>query len=910
MIDNYGEYKYEKYGEGELEKARELNERQLSMLNLVIRATKIGLWSSEISYDDSGNSSNAFNWSDEFRRMLGFKDIDDFPNTLEAWAQRLHPDEREEVLEHARRHLNDKTGRTPYNIEYRLKNKGGEYNYFRAAGETFRDEEGNALRIAGALIDISETKNILLDNELQLAKLNLTVRASKAGLWDMEVVQDDPVNENNIFTWSDEFRRMLGFEDERDFPNILSSWSDRLHPDDKPGTLEALKKHLFDKTGRTPYNIEYRLKKKNGEYAYYRASGESIRDEEGSALRIAGALLDLTEEKKILFEVERHRLEAEKANLAKSEFLRTISHEIRTPMNAILGISEILLQNNALDANTIEGLEKIYTSGDMMLGIINDVLDLSKIEAGKLELITANYETASLISDTAQLNMMRIGSKSIEFELDIDENLPAVLSGDELRVKQVLNNLLSNAFKYTDEGTVKMSVTSEKSGGKAGESGEEILIMTVSDTGKGLTREQIDRLFDEFSRFNQESHKAAEGTGLGVSITRSLVNMMNGTIDVKSEPDKGSVFTVRLPQGRVGSDIVGKEISDNLYKFKTVGRAQMKRAQITREPIRSGSVLIVDDVETNIFVAKGLLLPYELMVVDSVDSGFGAIEKIKGGWEYDIIFMDHMMPELDGVETTRIIREMGYDKPIVALTANAVSGQAEIFLKNGFDDFISKPIDIRRLNSVVNRLIRDKHLHLTETPGIAAKPADPVTLNPEFIEIIVRDVNKSLAALDSFIAKSADSDYKYTEEETRGYVVHMHGMKSALANAGKIDLSAAALKFEQYGRDGNISGIKSGTPDFLDSLRFFIEEINLQSEDNNTDIYAETEDSGYLSEMLAELKRSCEDYDEDGADEILTGLRKEKWTKRTSGLLKEIAVQLLHSDFDEISGSIDKFTGS
>jgi len=753
--------------------------------------------------------------------------------------------------------------------------------------------------------DIEEKKKMLLDNELQLTKLNLVVQSNKIGLWEMEVRREDPANPVSVVKWSDEFRHLLGFTDENDFPDLVSSFNENTHPEDVERTNAAFFAHFLDTTGQTPYDVECRMIKKNGEYIYIHATGETIRDENGNPVYVAGAIRDITESKNLIQEADAQRKEAETANSAKSAFLSTMSHEIRTPMNAILGISEIQLQNDALEPSIRDGLEKIYTSGDMLLGIINDILDLSKIEAGKLELMIHNYETASLISDTAQLNMMRIGSKPIEFELMIDENLPAVISGDELRVKQILNNVLSNAFKYTARGTVKMSVSAKAIDGV---DDEIMLIVSVSDTGQGMSKEQVDKLFDEYSRFNSEANRTTEGTGLGMSITRNLIHMMNGELAIESEPGKGSVFTVRLPQKKVNSDILGKEMAENLHRFRTSSRAQMKRAQIMREPMPYGSVLIVDDVETNIFVAKGLMSPYELRI-DSADSGFGAIEKIKNGSVYDIIFMDHMMPKMDGVETTKILREMGYDKPIVALTANAVAGQADIFLGNGFADFISKPIDIRQLNAVLNKLIRDKRPPevieasnrreaQTEQAGVYAPMME---MDPILVEIVVRDVNRSLRVLDAFMEKGAP----YNEKEVRTYTIHTHGIKSALANIGRMDISAVALKLEQLGRDNNIEAIIKETPAFLNSLRAFVAEVTPQEKMAASE--PENEDKLYLKEKLLEIKTACEEYDDAAAEEILKELRNNKWTQPVKELFNKIAEKLLHSDFDEIIDIINDF---
>ncbi|MCL1908225.1 MAG: ATP-binding protein [Holophagaceae bacterium] len=740
-------------------------------------------------------------------------------------------------------------------------------------------------------------------NELQLTKLDLVVQASKIGLWDMEVVPEDPINPSNIFICSDEFRHMLGFEDENDFPNVLGSWIERLHPEDKERVLGAFAAHLLDTSGKTPYDVECWLLKKNGEYAYYHTSGDTIRDSDGIAIQTAGALVDITDTKNILLDTERQKVEAEAANRAKSAFLSTMSHEIRTPLNAILGITEIQMEREELGQEAREALGKIYTSGDLLLGIINDILDLSKIEAGKLELVTARYETASLISDTAQLNIMRIGSKPIEFDVEVDEGLPLYLLGDELRVKQILNNLLSNAFKYSDEGTVRLSVSAEGSDRE----GEAVLAVSVSDTGQGMTKEQIGKLFDEYSRFNLEANRTTEGTGLGMSITRNLVRMMGGEISVESEPGKGSTFAVRLPQGRAGEEVLGREAAENLHRFRTGGKAQMKGSQIARDPMPYGSVLIVDDVETNIYVAKGLMAPYGLKI-DSASSGFIAIEKVQGGKEYDIIFMDHMMPQMDGIETVSKIRGMGYTRPIVALTANAVTGQAEIFLGSGFDGFISKPIDVRQLNSVLNRLVRDKQSPevIEEAKRQAeAKKGHPAasesgpSIDPGFAEVFVRDASKSLAALEAVIGKGGG----YSEEEMRTYTIHAHGMKSALANMGQMGLSEDAAKLEKAGRDGDVGVMASGTQAFLDSLRGFMEGLKPKGV---VGVQAEG-DMGHLREKLAEIRAACGEYDQNAADGVLSELRKLSWPNPVSEMLGEMAECLLHSDFDEVADAAEKF---
>jgi signal transduction histidine kinase len=395
---------------------------------------------------------------------------------------------------------------------------------------------------------------------------------------------------------------------------------------------------------------------------------------------------------------------AEDANRAKSAFLAKMSHEIRTPMNAILGIAEIQLQNENISPDIKEALNRIMNSGSLLLGIINDILDISRIEAGKLQLIQTKYDVAGLINDTAFLNIIKYENKPIDFTLNVDENIPSMLFGDELRIKQVLNNLLSNAFKYTDAGEVELSFEIENPPASADD--VVTLIFRVRDTGQGMTAEQVGKLGDDYSRFNLQTNRTTEGIGLGMSITRSLIKTMKGEIFLESEPGKGSLFTVRLPQGNAGAPALGSITAESLRTFGSYYTEKTKKTMTEREPVPFGKVLVVDDLELNLYVVKGKLLPYGLHI-DTATSGFEAIEKVKNN-VYDIVFMDYMMPKMDGVEAAREIRKLGreYEKlPIIAITANAVSGVREKLLESGFNGFISKPIDTRELDEMIRKWI-------------------------------------------------------------------------------------------------------------------------------------------------------------------------------------------------------------
>ena len=398
-------------------------------------------------------------------------------------------------------------------------------------------------------------------------------------------------------------------------------------------------------------------------------------------------------------ELEKQTAIAIQASRAKSEFLATMSHEIRTPLNAVIGLSEIELQNRPHDSS-MENIAQIHNSGLTLLGIIGDVLDISKIEAGSFDLVAGEYTTASLLSDTISLNVVRIGSKHINFILEINSDFPGRLFGDELRVRQVLNNLLSNAIKYTPEGTVTLKAEWENRGKEA------LLRFSVHDTGIGIRGEDMDKLFKTYAQLDTVANRKIEGTGLGLAITKNIVEMMGGKIAAESECGKGSVFTAEIIQGIPEYTAIGDETADNLRQFRYA--VFEKGSNTDRPQMPDGRVLVVDDVQANIRVVQGLLAAYALKV-DAAVSGPDAIGMIKSG-AYDLVLMDHMMPGMDGVEAVSIIRawEKENEKeavPIVALTANALRGMKEFYLENGFDDYLSKPLNSQLLCDIIARWI-------------------------------------------------------------------------------------------------------------------------------------------------------------------------------------------------------------
>jgi len=405
---------------------------------------------------------------------------------------------------------------------------------------------------------------------------------------------------------------------------------------------------------------------------------------------------DISAHKEVLHEKEQKAI-AEAHSQTKSRFLAHMSHEIRTPISAVLGIAEIEL-NRKHTREAQEAFRQIYRSSSTLVGILNDVLDLSKIEAGKMEISVKKYDMVAMLQDVTQMYAVSLENKKFKFIVTVDPNLPYNLLGDELRIKQVLNNLLSNGFKYTEEGDVKLIVTA-KPGGKPDIVNIEAII---EDTGCGMSTEQVNILLSEdYVRFNPS--EGIVGTGLGISITQNLLALMDATMNIESQPGIGTKVSVVIPQQLVDDRVLGEDAAKRLEMLEAATPELCSK----RTPMPNGRVMVVDDIASNLYVASGLLKLFELQI-ETYLSAVDAIESIKAGNTYDIIFMDHMMPDMDGITATKILREIGYTRPVVALTANAFVDQEEHFLQNGFDSFLAKPIKSEQLYAILDKYILEK----------------------------------------------------------------------------------------------------------------------------------------------------------------------------------------------------------
>jgi len=606
--------------------------------------------------------------------------------------------------------------------------------------------------------------------------------------------------------------------------------------------------------------------------------------------------------------VMKAKFEAEAASRSKTAFLATMSHEIRTPLNAIIGLSEIELQKK-LPSDTLLDLGKIHNSGANLLAIVNDILDISKIEAGNLELIPVDYDMPSIINDTVQLNIMRIGSKRLVFKMKIDPTLPVMLFGDELRIKQLLNNLLSNAIKYTNEGSVLLTITWEKKEDTAW------ITYIVKDTGRGIRPEDLSKLFSEYQQFDTKANRHIEGTGLGLSITKKLLLLMKGTIGVESEYGKGSVFTMKIPQRIVDETPIGENIVRDLEGFHYRDIHNIDGLRLVRNHMPYGKVLVVDDVETNLDVAKGLLMPYGLSI-ETASSGQEAIAKIKVFSEgdmslgYDLVLMDHMMPGMDGIEAVRIIRneipgDYGKTVPIVALTANALAGNEEMFLSKGFNAFIAKPIDIMQLDAVLNTWVRDrKSVEVLKQAEMTAPVLEKTGLNIldgvqiEGIDLArgKKKYNNDAAYLDIL-----RSWYKHTPallekmrnpffENLPEYAITVHGIKGASLGICADEISSKAEELERYAKSGNIGKVQEDNSMFIGMTESLLANIGTlldkfdvgknkkpRKHAPDTVLLGRMLDAvkSYKSTLMEETMCSIEEYDYDSGMELVSWLRQQ-----------------------------------
>lgn len=699
-------------------------------------------------------------------------------------------------------------------------------------------------------------------------------------------------------------------------------------------------------------------------------------DQNGKIVGYGMLLIDVSEQSRLLRQVEEEKERAEDANQAKSMFMSNMSHEIRTPMNAIVGMTDILLRQE-LPEQTREYLYNIKSSGNALITIINDILDFSKIESGKMEIIADEYEPMSIFHDLSMIFLNRIGDKAVELLYDIDVNLPMKLYGDAQRIRQIIINLMNNAIKFTEEGFVKLAVE------VTSVSEEDVqLIFKVEDTGQGIREEDLEKLFGSFQQVDTKKNRYKEGTGLGLAISKQLAELMDGNIRVESEYGKGSTFIVTIPQkirsekraadihrkpsgqvvlgARFDNELVLEKYQDLIEKYQVVDvkledavekhirldafftdepgsisveeRKQMEEWKTTfcilQNPMRqnfSGEqgtlinkplyslnfcqvinheevsfndekedvtcftapdarILIVDDTEMNLKVAIGLLEPLQLQI-DTAANGKRAVKMIQEN-QYDIVFMDHMMPVMDGVEATRLIRGMEGDYyknlPIVALTANATTEARENFRKNGLSDFVAKPIKVKEICKCIRRWLPEEKV-LCENGNCAIGYGVHEAETSEDTQLIIEglDVSAGIAncgSKDLFINLLGDFykliDQKSTKIEKcladgllRDYTIEVHALKNTARMIGALDLSEKFYQLEQLGNACEQEMLVKCTPDVLRLYRSYkpiLEPFGRMQEQDKEEVPAED-----MIRSLEKLRNAVDNFDLDGADEAM-----------------------------------------
>ena len=510
---------------------------------------------------------------------------------------------------------------------------------------------------------------------------------------------------------------------------------------------------------------------------------------------------------------------AEQANHAKSDFLANMSHEIRTPINAIMGMNEMVLRESK-DESIREYAANIESASKTLLSLINDILDFSKIEAGKMEIVNAPYDTATFFNDVVNMIDVKAKQKQLDFQVDIDSTLPSVLHGDEVRNRQIIVNILNNAVKYTKQGIVKLTVEGIREGGVV------TLKMQVKDSGIGIKKEDMDKLFGGFQRLDLEQNRSIEGTGLGLAITHNLVESMKGRIEVESEYGKGSVFTIFLTQEIIDDTPMG----DFKEKFEAAAKQEKGYKESFVAP--DAKVLVVDDNDMNLAVAKALLKKTDVQVT-TCTSGKECLECIKKEF-FDVILLDHMMPEMDGIQTLEKIRQtenMCKSVPVIALTANAIVGAKEQYIKAGFSDYLSKPIHGTELEKMLLEYLPQDKVGMTqkeETDKAESKTEDNSTASYINKKVGLQycmdsmDFYKEMLELycDGYEERVATLTEALDKEDWEIYTVSVHSLKSTSLNIGGEKVSKAAKELEEAGKKLRAS------EEVEDSKKFILEHHN------------------------------------------------------------------------------------
>ena len=637
-------------------------------------------------------------------------------------------------------------------------------------------------------------------------------------------------------------------------------------------------------------------------------------------------------QQKIRMMVEQKAQEAEAAAQAKEDFLANMSHEIRTPMNAIAGMVELALSNESLPEQEKEYLYNIRSAGDELMSIIENILDVTKIRSEMLEIAEEEYEITSLVHDVVNTIQVMLGEKQVVLLVDMNPGIPSRLRGDDVRIKQVMMNLLSNAAKYTEKGTIHLEVDFMPVNGK----NKEIeLKVSVTDTGIGIAQEQLKELFTKFKQADSSRNRANGGSGLGLVISKKLIDLMRGTILAKSVLGKGSEFSFTVIQEVIDArpcietdpQMVLQQSVKQEERGATRVHSRKKEERHTTFTAPDAKVLLVDDNKVNLKVAEGLLRPY-MMHIEMADSGKMAIDMVRN-CEYDLIFMDHMMPEMDGVETTKIIRGLEDERfrtmPIVALSANAVRGARELFLEAGMNDFVPKPIEMRVMDRALRKWLPDKKI--ISNKGVIGEVYTEENYSDRSGSLswkmagIDVSVGMHYSGDDENLYREVLSDYMDTIEEKANtiekavetgdletYTIEVHALKSSSKSIGAMELSELAKELELNGKSSEWGPIIARTPTLINMYRNLYDVILPY----HTKTGQESEEKGSIDDealkgLLEQLLESVIIYDSIRGEEIIEELSKYDLSQEWIGYMKEVSEAMNRFDYDVCNEAVSRW---
>ncbi len=600
------------------------------------------------------------------------------------------------------------------------------------------------------------------------------------------------------------------------------------------------------------------------------------------------------------------------ANEAKTSFLSNMSHEIRTPINAILGMNEMIMREcSEADTDIRMYSQNIKTAGSTLLGIVNDILDFSKIEEGKLEIIPVDYDLSSVMNDLVNMIKTKLDDKGLFLKLDFQKSIPRMLHGDEIRIKQIITNILSNAAKYTEKGSVTFSVSYEKA---EDDPNAIFLHVSVKDTGIGIKPEDIEKLFSRFERIEEKRNRSIEGTGLGMNITKMLLEMMGSSLEVESTYGEGSKFSFSLRQEVVKWDPIGDY--ETTWKQSIISMSAYREKLVAPE----AEILVVDDNSLNLMVFASLLKQTGIMIDKAVSGDDGIAYALKK--HYDMIFLDHMMPEKDGIETLHELKAnplgLNLGTPCICLTANAISGAREEYLEAGFNDYLTKPINTEELENMLIRYLPEDKIQKKEDFGESDEAADEAAELPEEIKameeagINVETGIKNSGSIDSYRSvleifygamdeKRDEIDKYYRDGDLKSYTIKVHALKSSARIIGAAIFGEEAQMLEDAGKRNDDDYIKEHHEAFLEQFMELKEPISkaLEQKKENA-VSGPTADSAIMAVVYKKLKTAAEEMDCDMLEQVFDEMKDYNIPEDEQKLYSELKTAAMNFKYDTI----------